>query len=97
MTKENKEFKHELFSLSTDYNKLWDLVNQGHRIPAWILYTDEYEDPIYDLIEVKKHKHWGSLIMGTRGMGYEPTNATFEKFEDVCKRLELKFIEPCHP
>lgn len=42
------------FQLSTDYKLLYELIFKGHRIPAWLVYTDEYEEPIWDLVEVKK-------------------------------------------
>lgn len=88
-------FEHKLFNLSTDYKKLWNLAKEGHRIPAWIIYTDEFEEPIYDMVEVKKGYMRESVDIGYRGRGYCGWDDSFEAFEAVCKQRELKFIDPC--
>lgn len=89
-------FIHSGYELSTDYKKLWDLVQSGQRIPAWLIYTDEvkYEKPIWDLVEVKNI--WGEpndYSIGTRGIGYEGAK-TFERFEAICKKYCLHYVCP---
>lgn len=81
------------FNTSTDYKLLWELINQGYRIPAWILYSDEYEEPIYDLVEVKIYRGKDYMI-GTRGHGYGGLENNQESFIKVCQSLELKFVKP---
>jgi hypothetical protein len=88
-------FIHSGFKLSTDYKLLWDLIFKGHRIPAWLVYTDEYESPIWDLVEVKKSYFGGEndYSIGTRGMGYDGAR-TFISFETTCQIYSLHFIIP---
>ena len=87
-------FIHSGYELSTDYKKLWDLVQSGQRIPAWLIYTDKYEKPIWDLVEVKNI--WGEpndYSIGTRGIGYEGAK-TFEWFEAICQKYCLHYVCP---
>lgn len=85
-------FNHSGYQLSTDYKKLWDLIQSGQRIPAWLLHTDKYEEPIWDLVEVKNI--WGEpndYSIGSRGIGYEGAKS-FEYFEGICKKYCLHYI-----
>ena len=82
------------FNISTDYSKLWDLIHEGFRIPAWILYSEKFEEPIFDLVEVKKSKLSKYPSIGTRGRGYETFENTKQAFVDNCKSLEMLFIIP---
>lgn len=87
-------FSHDFLKLSTDYKLLWELVQSGKRIPAWLVYTDEYEKPIWDLVEVKNI--WGEpngYSIGTRGIGYEGARK-FEYFEFICQEYSLHFVCP---
>jgi hypothetical protein len=87
-------FIHENYNLSTDYKLLWDLIQSGKRIPAWLVYTDKYEKPIWDLVEVKNvYGEPNDYSIGTRGIGYEGTK-TFEYFEGICKNYSLHFVLP---
>lgn len=81
------------FKLSTDYDKLWDLVQNNHRIPAWVLFSDEYTPPIFDIVEVKKMFRSNDYLIGTRGRGYEG-HQTKQGFLEVCTAYILHFIEP---
>jgi len=81
------------FKTSTDYVLLWELIHSGYRIPAWILYSDEYKEPIYDLVEVKKAILTPYQI-GTRGIGYEGRGDDVDGFIEICKGIELKFLIP---
>lgn len=82
------------FNTSTDYEKLYDLAKEGYRIPAWILYSDEYAEPIFDLVEVKQSKLSNYIGIGTRGRGYETFDDSKEAFIDNCKSLQMTFIDP---
>lgn len=83
------------FKLSTNYKLLWDLIFKGYRIPAWIVYTDKYEEPIWDLVEVKKTPYGeeNNYSIGSRGIGYEGAK-NYEAFNDICLMYSLHFIEP---
>jgi hypothetical protein len=96
MEERNKEyvFKNEAYNLSTDYDYLWFLIQNGLRIPAWIMYNDKYEKPIWDLVEVKNtFGEENDYSIGTRGIGYEGAK-NFQSFKDVCKMTSLHFIMP---
>ncbi len=82
------------FELSTDYMLLWNLIHDGYRIPAWIVYSRKFEDPIYDIVEVKLKYKSDYYSIGVRGIGYESFEENFESFEDNCNSLELRFIAP---
>lgn len=81
------------YNLSTDYKKLWELIHQGYRIPAWILHCNDYEEPIYDLVEVKMGYMSDKYDIGVRGVSYSSWSSKFEEFEMNCKSLELRWIE----
>ena len=81
---------------SIDYAKLYDLANNGYRLPAWILHSDEYEEPIWDIVEVKKSKLARHISIGTRGRGFETFDKSKEAFIKNCEQLQLCFIEPIH-
>jgi hypothetical protein len=81
------------FETSTDYQLLWDLIQDGYRIPAWIVYSDEYKEPILDLVEVKSREK-GHYMIGTRGRGYEGINDGIEGLKTACSHIKLKFIKP---
>ncbi len=81
------------YSLSKDYEQLWSIIKEGIRVPAWIVYSDEYEDPICDLVEVKRTP-FSEYRIGSRGIGYEGINDGKEGFLSVCKQYGLEFIIP---
>ena len=80
------------YNLSTDYQKLWDLIHAGFRIPAWIIYSKEYEEPIYDLVEVKMAYQGDRYSIGIRGTSYDTFDSDFKSFEMNCKSLELRWV-----
>jgi hypothetical protein len=87
-------FSHQGFNLSTDYSLLWKLIGQGHRVPAWIVYSDEYPEPIWDLVEVKEPPYFGMYSIGTRGISYDgiDLNSGLETFKSICQTLSLHFV-----
>lgn len=96
MTKIKHKLTHPLFNLSTDYKLLWELIQKGNIIPAWLVYNDEYEKPIWDLVEVKKPTYSiedQDYIIGTRGRGYE-AEKTFEGFVFICENYSAHFVLP---
>ena len=79
--------------MSKDYYLLFRLISEGYRIPCWILYTDKYEEPIYDLIEAKQRWKIGGYSLGVRGRGYGDGETVEELIFD-CTANDLKFIVP---
>jgi hypothetical protein len=79
---------------STDYKKLWDLINSGHRVPAWILHSKKSEEPIFDIAEVKMPKYGNYPSIGVRGLGYASFENTIEAFIENCEFLKLQYIMP---
>jgi hypothetical protein len=82
------------YNLSTDYTLLWDLIHKGYRVPAWILYSDKYDEPIFDLVEVKITKYSKTYDIGTRGRSYSGFEGNVKDFVMNCESLQLKFIQP---
>jgi hypothetical protein len=78
------------YSLSTDYAVLWELINKGYRVPAWL-----YEEPYWRIVEIKMHK--GFYRIGVQGKdyansGFEPD--TIEDLWGVCKYYNIHFVMP---
>jgi hypothetical protein len=94
--KKRSGFKIEMpgFELSTDYSLLFDLIHSGTRIPAWIVYSADYEEPIYDIVEVKMSYMSDRPSIGVRGIGYEAYSPERNDFIDNCKYYSLHFIIP---
>jgi len=84
------------YNTSTDYTKLWNLISDGYRVPAWIVYMREEDYVMRDLVEVKRHEGERYMI-GTRGIGYEAFEDTIESFTMICKKYELQWIVPSEP
>ena len=88
--------KHKLtlkgLELSTDYELLWKLITDGYRIPAYLVYTDEYEEPIWDVVDVRFRE--GRHSIGSRGIGYESLKVGFENLKTVCEINSLHFVLP---
>lgn len=81
------------YDLSTDYEKLFELVQNGYRIPAWVVYSDEYDEPIYDLVEVKLQYDGDFWDICRRGYSYN-NGKTLHEFESACYRIQLRWISP---
>lgn len=84
-------FEPKGFDLSIDYELLWKLINNGYRIPAWLIYEERPGYIIYDLVEVKKISDQKGYLIGSRGIGYDGTD---EEFIPICKKYKLRFIVP---
>lgn len=84
------------YNLSKDYKELFELIHKGNRIPAWIVYSDKYKEPIYDLVECKLQYMSDRWDIGVRGRSYSTLGRDLESFESLCKHLELRWIKPLH-
>lgn len=82
------------FNTSADYSKLWDLIHNEFRVPAWILKSEILDQPIFDLVEVRMFKYRDYPIIGTRGISYSTIENTKEAFIDNCKLLKLLYVIP---
>lgn len=84
------------YKLSTDYDKLWDLIQTGIRVPAWILYSKEFKEPIYDIVEVKMSKIFKvpTYNIGSRGISYNELDESKDGFKSACEIWELKYVIP---
>ena len=80
------------YNLSTDYEELWNLIQKGFRIPAWIVYSKEYDEPIYDLVEVKMAYMSDRYSIGVRGHGYDTFDSDLKSFKMNCESLELRWV-----
>lgn len=90
---ENKQYKvthnieHNYYDLSTDYRQLWDMINQGIRIAAWV-----YRDKIgVALVEVKKNEA-GRFSIGAYVPTFEGSEQSFSAFENECIFHSLHFV-----
>ncbi len=82
-------------TLSTDYALLWKLLHEGMRIAAWVVYTAEYDQPIWDIVEVKTGYKSDIYTIGSRGIGYESHGRqTVGDFSENCQHFSLHFIPP---
>jgi hypothetical protein len=84
------------YETSNDYGLLWDLINDGYRIPAWMPNPDDYPgketNPLYVLVEIKIIPSTGRYCIGSRGVGYEQEEQTKESFVQVCKYWDVKWV-----
>jgi hypothetical protein len=95
------EFHARGYYLSTDYDVLWNMIQSGSRVAAWLCYSNEYEEPIWDIVEVKNtFMEKDDYSIGTRGIGYESIKKNKEWFISVCRDYSLHYIvqsyEPQH-
>jgi hypothetical protein len=78
------------FELSTDYEKLWDLIHKGFIIPAWVLYGEKY----WDIVQVKTIDNNKAHIIGSRGRGYEGYDHKIDNFIMSCTSCKLHYVVP---
>jgi hypothetical protein len=82
------------FTLSTDYQRMWELINDGYRVPAWIIYGPKLAGGFHwDIVEVKRWPD-SMYMIGHRGCGYEGFRDTIEDFCTVCEKIALHYIMP---
>jgi len=80
------------YILSKDYEKLWKLIKDGYRVPAWIE-NPRYGGEIKDIVEVKISRS-GDYMISTRGHGYESFKQTEDDFIETCEYYGLEYILP---
>lgn len=92
------------YNLSKDYKKLFELVNNGHKIACWVDY--DYRRTGVHIIRdscICMKKEYGDYDFGVRGMAYgdltkyriDNSNLSEEElFTKECERMNLEFIEP---
>lgn len=86
------------YNLSTDYKKLFELIHQGYKIPAWIVCNNVAgHSNIIRLVEVRLTTYKKIYSIGRPGISYDSYDSTFEQFEIDCKKYSLKYIEPAQP
>ncbi len=90
----SRSFSVKGFNLSKDYQLLWKLIQAGYRVPAWLIYSDKYKEPIWDLVEVKKLYKSEHYSIGTRGIGYADSENNLEQFIENCEYYDLHFVLP---
>lgn len=94
-----KQVKHiltsEAYNLSTDYKLLWDLIQKGYRIPAWLIYNNElFDEPVWDIVEVRCIVKYNRIQIGYRGQGYSGFDDTLESLIQTCEHYSLHFVLP---
>ena len=78
------------YPTSTDYESLWDLINNGYRVPCWL---KNRSMKTVDIAEVKM-TIFDIYTIGSRGMGYDSHSMEKEDFIADCKSVELKYVIP---
>ena len=78
--------------MSTDYEKLWSLINKGYRIPAWV-YNEELKAWIIREIN-EESRNWLFRPNVFKHHGYYDC---LEEFIIICKEHNLHYVEPTTP
>lgn len=79
---------YKYLDLSTDYELLWNRINQGYRVPAYV-YNNRCD--MMDIVDVKMIYDYYSI--GSRGISYSGYDKDFESFKTNCLAFDLKFIK----
>ncbi|MGX1201160.1 hypothetical protein [Marinobacter sp. MBR-105] len=93
------------YSLSEDYDRLYQLVCDGHRIAGWVdnqNMRDENDQPLRDICEVRRYEEY-YIQLSVRGMSYGGvwpymmnSGSEREIFRKACQFCRLQFIDiPC--
>lgn len=77
-----------MYKKSKDYEKLWELINQGHRIAGWVV----NKHGNLSIVEIKLGTHCYSI--GSKGVGYGMGSDSDENFYIDCASFELEYILP---
>lgn len=91
------------YKYSKDYKKLFELICQGERIPAFVNYRFgvlDSDEPMRDICLIKRRRSW-DVDFGVRGVGYgdimdmdkKKHDNELDAFEKECKRLDVEYIE----
>jgi hypothetical protein len=85
------------YNLSTDYDKLYDVVTSGtHRVLGFCRYKESLlRDPVIIDTRSKDRDLTKGLIIGSRGIEYGGTyEDDLDTFIGICFMLDLQFIDP---
>lgn len=85
----------ELYEVSRDYKRLFDLVNEGHRVACYVDYNDKskYRDLATYRGVQKYSKTWELTSRGISYTQFDPEIETKDDFIQDCERLNLEFID----
>ena len=81
-----------MYSLSKDYEKLYELVCQKNVVAGFVDYSE-----CRDICEIKQTKN-GCINLWVRGLTYAWIDSTDTKeyFIGICQKLNLEWIVPHH-
>ncbi len=74
-----------MYKKSKDYEKLWELINQGHRIAGWA----KDRDRNLSIVEIKLKG-----FIGCSGYAFSLYAGNFDAFDIACKSCQLEYILP---
>ena len=80
-----------MYELSRDYERAWELIQQGDRLACWLDYHKEIRDVAYACLSCD------SIRIGARGISYIyllPEEITLERFKVECESLNIEFYLP---
>lgn len=93
----------QLYTLSQDYEKLFQLIVAGHRVAAWsdtFSMQDEHGQPYRDVCEVRRTGEY-QIQISARGTGYgsvwpfmEEEGSEEAVFFKICQGCNLSWIDP---
>lgn len=85
----------ETYRISNDYEKLYDLVNNGHRIVCFINYSEKSlfrDTAVYRGIH-KYSKTWELTARGISYTQFDPITDSKIDFIKDCQRMKLDYID----
>jgi hypothetical protein len=77
------------YAVSTDYELLWRLVQEGYSVPCWCFCQGMWQ--------IANARWWDgdkSPIISSPGIGYSSYRETVYEFVSDCKMYKLHFIPP---
>lgn len=92
------------YKLSTDYDRLYELIQEGQEVVCWIDYTFDFENEIRiyrDTCSAKKHPN--VTMFQSRGYGYICINrwdyedlkmSELEYLKKICEKKNVEFFDP---
>jgi hypothetical protein len=91
------------YNLSKDYERLFALICQGERVPAWAnTYSmfDENGTPYRDICEVRRTQPY-EILIGCRGTSYgnvwpfmRSEGPELDLFSRACRSCDLTWVDP---
>lgn len=84
--------KKRKYKTSTNYKKLWELLNKGYNIVAWA-YNEKTGDSLPHVIEIKyieQIQGFGNITLGEIGIIF---GNEYDVFKMLCGFWNIKFID----